>query len=97
MHLVWYRRKDGLWNAACACDATICGVELDRRADAEQAHFDRTRMERDCPNAVRHGPSRGTHLVEIEHPERFATDQIPACGPKLPEANPNLPDPFVFA
>jgi len=22
--------------------------------------------------------------------------QIPACGPKLPDPNPNLPEPFVF-
>ena len=66
MQLIWHQRKDGLWNAACACNATICGVEFERRAQAEAWHFDRTRS------------------------------QIPACGPKLPEPNPNHPDPFVF-
>jgi len=79
MQLVWYQRKDGLWNAECACNAAVCGVEFERRAEAERAHFDLTKMER---------AHRATH------PERFA--QLPACGPKLPELNPNLPGPRVF-
>lgn len=75
MKLVWHQRRDGLWNAACACNATICGVKFDRRAQAEAWHFDLTNMER-------------------KH--RAPDNQIPTCGPKLPEPNPNDPDPFVF-
>ena len=30
------------------------------------------------------------------NPERFAGKQIPACGPKLLEPNPNISVPFVF-
>jgi hypothetical protein len=46
MRLIWYQRKDDLWNAACACNATICGVPFEQRADAEAAHFELTVMER---------------------------------------------------
>ena len=81
MRIVWHQRKDGLWNAACACNASVVGVSFERRSDAEAAHFDLTRMER---------------AHRAANPERFAGNQIPACGPKLPEPNPNLPDPFVF-
>ena len=78
MRLVWYQRPDGLWNAACACNAAVCGVDFARRAQAEEWHFDLTRMERD-------------------HRSKHAPDtQIPACGPKLPEVNPNEPGPAVF-
>jgi len=78
MQLVWYQRKNGLWNAACACNATVCGVTFEQRAWAETWHFDRTRMERE------HRVTRGSD------------NQIPACGPKLPEPNPNEPGPLVF-
>ena len=81
MRLVWYQRQDGLWNAACACNASVCGVEFERRSVAEVAHFELTATER-------------THRTET--PWRFAGNQIPACGPKLPEPNPNLCS-FVFA
>lgn len=81
MKLIWYQREDGLWNAACACNASVCGLEFVCRAAAETAHFDLTRMER---------------AHRVAHPERFAGNQIPACGPKLPEPNPNSPDPFMF-
>ena len=81
MWLVWHQRKDGLWNAACACNASICGVDFERRAEAEVWHFDLTNTER-------------THRTK--NPERFAGNQIPACGAKLPEQNPNFPDPLVF-
>ena len=76
MRLVWYRREDGLWNAACACYATICGVPFEQRAAAEAWHFDSANKERE---------------------RRAGTDhQIPACGPKLPEPNPNVTEPPVF-
>ena len=76
MQLVWHQREDGLWNAACSCNASLCGVAFERRAQAEAWHFDLARTER-------------------VHREKTG-NQIPACGPKLPEPNPNLPDPFVF-
>jgi hypothetical protein len=78
MRLIWHQRKDGLWNAACACNATIVGMPFERRADAEAAHVELTNMER------------------AWNPERFEGNQIPPCGPKLPEPNPNFPDPLVF-
>ena len=78
MQLVWHQRKDGLWNAACLCNATVCGVEFSRREQAEAWHFDLARMERE--HRAAHAPNT----------------QIPACGPKLPEPNPNEPGPLVF-
>jgi hypothetical protein len=76
MRLVWYQRDDGLWNAECACHATIAGVSFDRREAGEAWHFD---------------------LAGKEREHREGTDrQIPACGPKLPDPNPNLPGPRVF-
>jgi hypothetical protein len=81
MRLVWYQRQDSLWNAACACNASICGVAFERRADAEQTHFDLTTAEREFRSS---------------RPRRFAGNQIPACGPALPEPNPNLPGTLVF-
>lgn len=72
--LVWYRREDGLWNAACACNATICGVPFADRARAESAHFD------------------FTYRIRAEN----GGNQIPGCGPALPEPNPNIPGPLVF-
>jgi len=81
MRLVWYQRADGLWNAACACDASICGVAFERRADAEAAHRDLATTER---------------AHRAANPTRFAGNQIPACGPRLPEPNPNLPGPLRF-
>jgi hypothetical protein len=81
MRLVWYQRQDGLWNAACACNASVVGVPFERRADAEAAHFDLTSSERKYR----------------EDSDRFFTsNQIPACGPKFPEPNPNVPGPLVF-
>jgi len=81
MRLVWHQRGDGLWNAACACNASVVGVPYDQRANAETAHFHNAWKER---------------VLRAEHPERFAGNQIPPCGPKLPEPNPNLSAPFVF-
>ena len=81
MRLIWHRREDGLWNTACACHASIVGVPFERRADAEAAHFELTATDR---------AHRTANL------DRFAGDQIPPCGPKLPEPNPNLPGPLVF-
>jgi hypothetical protein len=81
MQLIWYQRGDGLWNAACACNATIAGIPFDRRADAEAAHFDLTRLER---------------VFRINNPKRFTGNQIPACGPKIPESNPNATGPLMF-
>ncbi len=77
MKLVWYRRADGLWNAACACNATLAGLPFARRAGAETAHYEVVTMER------RTRAARGI-------------EQIPDCGPKLPEPDPNHPDPHVF-
>lgn len=76
MRLVWYQRGDGLWNAECACHATIAGWSFDQRAKAEVGHFTIADKERDRRTGTPH--------------------QIPACGPKLPEPNPNLPGPLVF-
>lgn len=81
MQLIWHQRKDGLWNATCACNATVAGVPFERRADAEAAHSELTNMER---------------TFRATNPERFAGNQIAPCGPKLPEPNPNVPDPLVF-
>ena len=79
MKLIWYRRNDGLWNAACACNACIAGVDFEKRAAAEEWH---------------------EQLANTERARRAATphfgDQIPSCGPKLPEPNPNFPGPLVF-
>jgi len=72
MRLVWYQRDDGLWNAECACHATIAGVPDEARSDAEVWHFRRAQE------------------------DRKQRPRLPACGPKLPEPNPNFPDPFVF-
>ena len=83
MRLVWYQRQDGLWNTACACNATICGVGFERRADIEFHHFEAARVQREF-------------RADPDNAERFEGNQIPPCGPKLPELNPNLPDPFVF-
>lgn len=79
MRLIWHQRKDGLWNAACACHATISGVEFERRAHAEEWHFNQAVTER---------------KRRAEHPRLGS--QIPACGPKLPDPNPNVPGPLVF-
>lgn len=81
MRLVWYQREDGLWNAACACHATICGTPFDQRGDAEAAHFNHAWVERE---------------TRVRHPKRFVGNQIPPCGPKLPEENPNSPNTPVF-
>lgn len=37
--LIWYQRKDGLWNAECTCGATICGTADNERLAAEDWHF----------------------------------------------------------
>ena len=81
MRLVWYQRQDGLWNAACACNASVVGVRFEQRADAETAHVELANVER---------------MFRATNPACFAGNLIPPCGPKLPEPNPNLPDPFVF-
>lgn len=81
MRLIWYQRKDGLWNAECACHATIVGIPDACRSKTEAAHFQIADAER------KH---------RADDPVRFEGKQIPSCGPKLPEPNPNLPDPFVF-
>jgi hypothetical protein len=91
MQLIWHQRKDGLWNAACSCNATVVGVPFERRAEAEAAHFAVATMER----AFRASKSTIASFVRTENPERYA-NQIPPCGPKLPEPNPNLPGPLVF-
>jgi hypothetical protein len=76
MRLVWYQRQDGLWNADCACHATIAGWSFDQRAEAEVGHFAVANKER----VRREGTNR----------------QLPSCGPKLPDPNPNLPGAPVF-
>ena len=81
MKLVWYQRKDGLWNAACACHATVIGIAYEQRTAAEAEHFRAANAER---------------TRRAKEPVSFERSQIPSCGPKLPEPNPNLPDPFVF-
>jgi hypothetical protein len=87
MRLVWYQRQDGLWNAACACNATVVGIAYERRADAETAHFETARIKRE---------HRANNPERIDGVLRASRNQIPPCGPKLPEPNPNFPDPFVF-
>ena len=82
MKLVWYQRQDGLWNAACACNASVVGIPFETRAEAEAAHVKLADKER---------------TFRAEDPARFKDLQIPPCGPKLPEPNPNLPNPFVFS
>lgn len=50
MRLVWYQRPDGLWNADCACCATIAGWAFEDRAKAEAGHFayaDKERVRRE--------------------------------------------------
>lgn len=80
MRLVWYQRADGLWNAACACNATIVGATFEQRAAAEERHF------------VIAGHERAFR----EKTQGSLPGPIPACGPKLPEPNPNIPGPPVF-
>ncbi len=46
MRLIWYRRNDGLWNAACACNACIAGVAFEGRAAAEEWHEQLANTER---------------------------------------------------
>ena len=77
MRLVWYQRQDSLWNAACACNASVCGVEFERRADAEAAHFDLTIMER---------ASRGT-------PGSLRGKPDPRMRAEAPRAEPVHPSP----
>lgn len=79
MRLVWYQRADGLWNAACACNATIVGVPFEQRAAAEVRHFATAVEERALRSRTQGHPN-----------------PIPACAPKLPEPNPNIPEPPVF-
>lgn len=79
--LVWYQRKDGLWNAECACNATICGVMLEHRGEAESWHFKQAAEER---------------AFRASLAERFSKNQIPPCGSKLPDPDPNLPGGYVF-
>jgi hypothetical protein len=53
IRLIWYQRKDGFWNAACACGATICGISFEDRAKAEGVHATRaagTRMRNPIPS-----------------------------------------------
>lgn len=73
MRLIWYRRNDGLWNAACACNASIAGVDFEKRTAAEECHEQRANVER---------------ARRAADPAHFG-DQIPSCGPKLPDPNPN--------
>lgn len=47
IHLIWYQRHDGAWNADCLCGAGLAGVEDDDRADAEAAHVARVESERE--------------------------------------------------
>jgi hypothetical protein len=76
VRLVWYQRADGLWNAACACHATLCGVAFEGRSAAESWHFEAAANER---------------VGRAGTPQ-----QIPECGPKLPDPDPNHPEPPVF-
>lgn len=39
IRLIWYQRKDLVWNAECTCGATLCGVEDNQRLDTEVWHF----------------------------------------------------------
>jgi hypothetical protein len=73
--LVWHQRPDGLWNAPCACSASIVGIQFERRAEAEEEHFTVAHEERER----RHARHPGTPM------------EIPPCGPKLPEATQYIP------
>jgi hypothetical protein len=46
MKMIWYRRPDYLWNARCACGATLCGFEFEARAAAERGHAENVIQER---------------------------------------------------
>lgn len=85
MRLIWYQRKDGFWNAACACGATLAGFSFEYRADAEVVHSQGRRAE------LRQRDALGPFAVFARR------EQDPPCGPKLPEPNPNSTDPLVFA
>jgi hypothetical protein len=65
----------------------VVGIPYERRADAEVAHFEVANMERE---------HRANNPERFEGVLRASRNQIPPCGPKLPEPNPNLPDPFEF-
>jgi hypothetical protein len=41
MKLIWYKRRDDLWNAECACGATLCGSSESEREEFETWHFAR--------------------------------------------------------
>jgi hypothetical protein len=66
VRLIWYQRQDGLWNAACACNATVVGVAFNERATAEEMHFEVARTDR-AHHAPRYGsmiPPCGPKLPE---------------------------------
>lgn len=79
--LKWQQRQhDGLWNAACACGATLAGVgELDRE-EAEQRHFANAARERPTHNYPECGPSD----------EPCLGCQCPACQKALQELKADL-------
>lgn len=45
-HLIWIERIDGLWNAECACGATLAGFREEDRTHAEGFHFVNAAAER---------------------------------------------------
>lgn len=56
--LKWQQREhDGLWNAACACGATLAGVGEPDREEAEQRHFENTAIDRVRAGYPECGPS----------------------------------------
>ena len=50
IHLIWYQRDDGYWNAECECGATICGVRDFERSASEAWHFLKTEEDRRLGN-----------------------------------------------
>jgi hypothetical protein len=54
MRLIWYQRKDGLWNADCTCGATCCGIRFEGRGEYEAWHFQRA--DEDHKNGNKHLP-----------------------------------------
>lgn len=73
MTLIWYQRKDGLWNAACSCGSTCCGIQFGERAECEIRHFENTTRDRNYNCTGRKRLPCGAKLPEIDpnHPEQF--------------------------
>lgn len=65
MLLTWYQRaSDGLWNADCACGATLCGVTEELQAAMEALHIKETEKHRDRHGYPPCGPATVSEILD---------------------------------